>query len=143
MGTDGDGGLLDHALVPIASKEDGRRTAEALRPRIPDRITLLFVVEKGGGAPDQLSVKQAELLADDSFEAFEDILPADEERIAYGEDVIETIFEVASDVDASSVAFHSRGGGRLLHLLTGDTTRKLVTQNEVPVIALPSPPQND
>ena len=138
MGSDVNRSLLRHVLVPVASEDDGRTSAAALAPYDPDRVTILFVVEKAGGAPDKVSPTQAKTHAADAFAAFQEVLDADEERIAYGTDVVATIFEEALAADASTVAFTSRGGGRLLQFLSGDVATKLVTDNEIPVLSLPS-----
>ena len=130
-------GLLDHVLVPISGEEDARRTALALEPYEPGRVTVLFVVEKADGAPDSMSVEQAEGLASDSFGAFRAVVTDIEEEVAYDSNVVETIFESAEEIGASSVVFTTRGGGSIIRLLTGDTARKLVTENDLPVISLP------
>ncbi len=135
-----DTSLVRHVLTPVANEEDGRRTATALSSYDPEAVTVLFVVEKAGGAPDRLSPAQAQGVAEASFAAFREVMPGAEERIAGGTDVTETIFEIATEVGASSIAFTSRGGGRLVQFLSGDTAIKLVTQNDIPVIALPREP---
>jgi len=46
-------------------------------------------------------------------------------------------FDVAGVVDASASAYRSRGRSRLMHMLSGDLSLKLVTKSDRPVIALP------
>ena len=129
--------LLDHVIVPIAGEEDGRRTALRLESYEPSTITLLFVVEKGGGAPDAISPEQAESFAEESFGAFRAVISDVDEKIVYGTDVTDAIFDAAEEAGASAIVFCPRGGGGIIQLLTGDRPRKLVTENDIPVISLP------
>jgi len=129
--------LTDHLVVPVANEEDARATATALKGYPYDRLTVVHVVEKGGGSPDKLSVEQAELLAEDSFAAFRRIIPDIETEITYDTDVVTAINDLAIDCGANAVAFRPRGGSRLVQLLSGDKALRLVTNTELPVIALP------
>jgi nucleotide-binding universal stress UspA family protein len=130
-------------VVPIASEDDARATAAALADHEFDAVTAVHVVEKGGGAPDKLSVEQAEARGEDAIDAFRETIPDADGRIAYGEDVVETVLDVATDEDASAVAFCPRGGNRVVQFLSGDTALKLVTEAELPVISLPGPEGED
>jgi len=129
--------LLEHVLLPVANEEDARETAAALKPYGPDHVTALHVVEKGGGAPDKTPVEQSEELAEASYSAVRDVFPSADEHTAYARDVVGAIFDAAAEVDASAVAYRSRGGNRIMQFLSGDHSLKLVTQAECPVIALP------
>lgn len=131
------GSITKHILVPISSEDDGYHTARAVEPYDPERVTMVFVVEKSGGAPDKISTTQAKELAGNSFAAFREVIPSAEEHIAYGTNVADAIFEAANEVDATAVAFTSRGGGRFLQFLTGDIALRLVSRNDIPVISLP------
>ncbi|WP_276259291.1 universal stress protein [Haloglomus litoreum] len=139
--------LLTRPVVPVADDEDARVTAQALAPHLDGTATvfLVYVVEKAGGAMDKAGVEQRELAAEEAFEAFEAELdtaaiPADVETdIHYDTDVVDGVFDAATEIDATTVAFVPRGGGTLLGLLTGNRTERLVTENPLPVVSLPAP----
>ena len=134
----------DAILVPVASREDAEETASAVREYLdPDETatTFVYVVEKAGGAPDKAGVEQREAVADEIFEVVRDALPEFEvgTKIVYDTDVAEGIFAAADEVGADAIAFVARDeGGRLARLLTGDVALSLVTDNHLPVIALPN-----
>lgn len=129
--------LLEHVLLPVANDEDARRTAHALAPYEPAKVTVLHVVEKGGGVPDKTPVEQSEELAEESFAAVREVFPAADSHTAYARDIVGAIFETAEKVDASAIAYRSRAGGRIMQFLSGDLSLKLVTTADRPVIALP------
>jgi nucleotide-binding universal stress UspA family protein len=129
--------ILTHVLLPVAHEADALATATALEPYGPAHVTALHVVEKGGGVPDKTPVEQSEDLAAESYAAVRSVFPNADERTAYGRDVAAKIFEAADEVDASAIAFRSRGGNRLMQFLSGDVSLKLVTGADRPVIALP------
>ena len=130
--------LLDHVLLPVANEADAEATATALELYEPKHVTTLHVVEKGEGVPDKTPVEQSEEVAADAYAAVRSVFPGADEHTAYDRHVVDAIFEAADDVGASAIAFHSRGGSRLLQFLSGDTTLKLVTKGDIPVIALPN-----
>ncbi|TKX59984.1 universal stress protein [Halorubrum sp. SS7] len=138
-GPDDTGGqdLLGHVLLPVANEEDALRTARALDPYDPARVTALHVVEKGDGVPDKTPVEQSEELAAESYAAVRTVFPDAAEHTAYARDVVEAIFDAADEVDASAIAYQSRGGNRLVQLLSGDLSAEIATDAPVPVIALP------
>lgn len=129
--------LLTHVLVPVANEDDARKTAEALSPYEPSHVTALHVVEKRQHFPDKTPVEQSEDLAAESFAAVRAVFPDADEHTAYATDVVRAIFEAADAVEASAIAYRSRGGGRIMQFLSGDRSLKLVTQATRPVIALP------
>jgi len=135
--------LLAHVLLPVANREDAVATATKLEPYHPGRVTALHVVEKGGGVPDKTPVEQSEKLAEESYAAVRSVFPDANDHTAYGRDVVEKIFEAAETVDASVIAYRSRGGNRLMQFLSGDLSLKLVMKADRPVIALPHPETDD
>lgn len=130
--------LLSHVLLPVAHEEDALATAGALEPYQPEQVTALHVVEKGGGVPDKTPVEQSEELAAESYQAVRTVFPDADDYTAYGRDIAAKIFEAAEEVDASAIAYRSRGGNRLMQFLSGDLSLKLVTNADRPVIALPT-----
>ena len=129
--------LLGHVLLPVANEKDALATARALEPYDPDHVTALHVVEKGKGVPDKTPVEQSEELAEGSYEAVRTVFPDAGDHTAYARDVAGAIFDAADEVDATAIAFRSRGGNRLMQFLSGDVSLKLVTKSDRPVIALP------
>ena len=130
--------LLGHVLLPVAHEDDALKTARALEPYDPDRVTALHVVEKGGGVPDKTPVEHSEEVAREAYDAVRLVFPSAETHTAYGRDVAGAITEAAQAVNASAIAYRSRGGNRPLQFLSGDPSLKLVTQADRPVIALPT-----
>lgn len=137
MTTDDHPELLAHVLLPLANKEDAVRTASALEPYEPQKVTALHVVEKGGGVPDKTPVEQSEEVAEEVYAAVRTVFPDAEEHTAYSRKIVDAIFEAADEVDASAIAYQTRGGSRLVQFLSGDPSLKLVTESDRPVIALP------
>ncbi|WP_435127768.1 universal stress protein [Halobaculum sp. D14] len=135
--------LLDTVVVPVAESDDATATAAALSAHADavGHVTVVHVVEKAGGAPDKAGVEQRETAAEHAFDAFRQGLPdvPTETETVYATDVVDGILDVARDVDASAVVFTPRGGGRLVRLLTGDVTLRLVTDADRPVVSLPNP----
>lgn len=135
--------LLAHVLVPVANEDDALATAHALKPYHPKRVTAFHVVEKGGGVPDKTPVEQSEELAAESYTAVRSVFPDADDHTAYARDVAGAVFDAVDEVGASAIAYRSRGGGRLLQFLSGDTSLRLVTNASVPVIALPREDSNE
>jgi len=136
--------LFEHVLIPVATHDDARATCAALGPHLDTvtRVTAVHVVEKAGGAPDKAPLEKRNQDGHEILAETESLLAGTvdiESEIVYGTDVVEAIFEAATDHGAEAVAFRSRGGSRIKQLLAGDTTNKLVTEPVVPVVSLPVP----
>ncbi|AHG01714.1 universal stress protein (plasmid) [Halostagnicola larsenii XH-48] len=135
--------LLENVLLPVANEDDAATTALALEPYDPEQVTTLHVVEKGEGVPDKKPVEQSREIAEQSFAAVRQTFPDADDTTAYARDIVGAIFEVADEVDASAIAYRTRGGNRLMQFLSGDLTLKLVTNADRPVIALPEPTSDE
>jgi nucleotide-binding universal stress UspA family protein len=131
--------LLGNVLVPVATVDDARTTAVALARYDSERITVMYVVEKGGGVPDKTPVEQSRTEAAESFEAFAEVFAEAATEVRYGTDVTETVFETAADLDSTVIAFLPRGRSRFVQLLSGDRALDLITESDRPVVALPAP----
>ena len=129
--------LLSHVLIPVATEADAEATAEALAAYNPGNVTALHVIEKGEGVPDKTPVEQSEEIVDAAVEAIRTEFTNADLRKAYSRNVVDAIFETAAEIDASAIAYRSRGGNRLAQFLSGDLSIKLVTNADRPVIALP------
>lgn len=125
--------LLAHVVVPVATAGDARKTARALEPYEPDRVTALHVVEKGTSMP----IEYSEEMAEEAYEAVRSVFPDADTHTAYAREIVPAIFDAADEIDATAVAYRSRGGNRLLQFLSGDRSLRLVTEADRPVIALP------
>ncbi|WP_324756651.1 universal stress protein [Haloarcula sp. GH36] len=129
--------LLDRVVLPVASEEDAEGSARALAGQEYGEVVVVNVIEKAGGAPDKAGVEQRELAAEEMFAAAGEVLGDIETEIYYGTDVVETIFEAATDHDATAVVVTPRGGNRIVQLITGDVALRLITENDRPVVVLP------
>lgn len=134
---DGPSDLLDHLLVPVANRKDARVTAAELRRYPPTHATVVYVVETTTGAPDKIPPSYSEERAADSFDAFQGVFPDAADHLAYGEDVVDAILSAADEIDATAIAYRAREGNRLMQFLSGDLSLRLVTEADIPVIALP------
>lgn len=129
--------LLGHVLVPVATADDARKTASQLAPYEPESVTVMHLIEKSGGEPEGSIAPESEEIAEDAFDAFREVFPDTETHTMYGRGVSEAIFDAATELDATAIAYCPRGGGRLMQFLSGDLSLKLVTNSPIPVIALP------
>lgn len=124
-------------LVPVAGPSDARATADGLAEYDVDDVVVLHVVEKGEGVPDKTPVEQSKSMAAEAFERVRDVFPGAETATAYRRNVVDGILETADEVEAATIVFRPRGGGRIVQFLAGDKTLRLVTEADVPVVALP------
>ncbi len=141
-----DESLLRRVVLPVATEDDVRATLAAFRPYLPavESVIAVHVIEKAGGAPDKAPLEKRETDAANILAIVESQIDGDvpvETKVAYGTDVVDTLFEMAMDVNASAIVFRPRGGSRLIRLVTSDTSTRLITDPPLPVIALPAPSQ--
>ncbi|WP_181692608.1 universal stress protein [Natronomonas sp. LN261] len=138
--------LTTRMLLPVVHEEDTKRTCKALfehRPGEPDssKIIVVHAIEKAGGAPDKAPLPAREEQAERVFALAEQILGGRgyevETRLIYATDVVDALFDVAREVEATSIVFLPREGGRLSRLLTGNLSTRLVLDSPIPVITLP------
>jgi nucleotide-binding universal stress UspA family protein len=134
--------LLQRVVVPVATEDDATETAAALEPYLGEieSIVAVHVIEKAGGGIDKAPLEKRQEDAEEILDVVEDELgdrvPIERDT-AYGTDVVGTLLEEANNHDATAIAFVARGGSRLVQLLSGDTTIRLVTEATLPVVALP------
>lgn len=135
--------LFKRVLIPVATKDDAHATCNALEPHLNtvETVIVIHVIEKAGGAMDKAPLEKRQsdgheilTLVESTLEDSVDI----DSEIVYGTDVVDAIFEAAIEHDAEAVAFRARGGSRITQLLSGNTTKKLVTEPVVPVLSLPT-----
>jgi nucleotide-binding universal stress UspA family protein len=133
--------LFDRIVVPVADADDVATTVTALSPYLSEiqHITVVHVIEKGGGVADKAPMEKRAADAAKFFSTFESHLDetvAVETRIEFGATVAETIIETALDTGATAIVFCPRGGNRLVRFLSGDTAARLVSGSGVPVVSL-------
>ena len=129
--------LLDRVLLPVASEEDARTSATALFRQDFGEVVVCNVIEKAGGGIDKAGVEQREVAAEEMFDAARAVLGDVRTEITYGTDVVDAIFDLAAEIDATAVVVTPRGGGRFVRLITGDVALGLITENDRPVVVLP------
>lgn len=134
--------LFERVLIPIASESDARVARETILPYLAGSggvAVVVHVIKYVEGSVDPSPVSMQE----DDAERLFDIVGRDhpemvvETRKAYGTDVAAALFEVAHEVDASALVFAPKERSRLIRLLTGDTALSLVSNPDVPVLAIP------
>ncbi|MEF8828322.1 MAG: universal stress protein, partial [Haloarcula sp.] len=97
--------ILSHLLVPVASERDAAKTARALRPYDPDAVTIVHVVEKGEGMPQDAPVEQPRSVSAAAVRAFRQQFPDANSRTVLHGNVVESVVETAIKIDASAIAF--------------------------------------
>jgi len=134
--------LFERVLIPVASEDGARIARETILPYLEGVGGVAIVVHvikytEGGIDPSPLSMQaeDAERLFEIVSDDYDDLVV--ETCKAYGTNVAEALFEVARDTDASAIVFSPQEKNRLIRLLTGDTALSLVTNPDVPVLAIP------
>jgi nucleotide-binding universal stress UspA family protein len=134
--------ILQRIVVPVVTPEDAQQTCRALQAHLEEAEVVIpvHVIEKGGGTIDKAPLEKREEDAEEILGIVEDRLRDEvtvDTRVVYDTDVVDGIFGAADDADATSVVFVSREGGRLVRLLSGDTSARIVSEATIPVVALP------
>lgn len=134
--------LFARVLIPIASEDDARTARETILPYLAGSggvATIVHVIKytEGGVDPSPVSVQEedAERLFEIVIEDHADLVV--ETKKAYGTDIATAIFNVAEEIDASAIVFAPEERSRLIRLLSGDTALSLVSNPDVPVLAIP------
>jgi nucleotide-binding universal stress UspA family protein len=135
--------LLDPVVVPVADRDDARRTAEVMSPYLREHgasVVLVHVVERRWGWPEPVSpsvrVANADRMFDVASEPFAEAGVPVDTRLLEGESVADAVRTAAADVDAGAIAFVPRGGGRLVKLLSGNVERALHRVSDRPVLVV-------
>lgn len=134
------GPLLTHLLVPIANEDDVTATCRGLESYVGDEtatITVVHVIEKGGGDIDKAPIEAREQQAERVFEIVGDHFadgPQVRRERRYGTDVIDEIVAAADEFDVSAIGFTPRSESRIRELLAGDPASRLLTESHHPVI---------
>ncbi len=130
--------------MPVADKEDARKTSRATIPRLKDNvgeIIAVFVVEHSKGFMDKVPPEIMEEHANEILDIVEEECGKEgidvRKEILNGTEVSDAIFELADEVDASSIVFIPRRGSRWSRILTGDVALDLITKTDIPVLILP------
>ncbi|MFP9060579.1 universal stress protein [Natrialbaceae archaeon A-chndr2] len=137
------GALLRRLLVPIATKADAEKTIPTLMDYVDgetSELHVVHVIEKAGGAPDKAPLEARQEQAEKIFSFVErfvgDRIDVTTE-LRYGTDIVDEIIASAEESDVTAIAFVPRPSGRIPKILTGDTTRRLVANEQIPVLVLP------
>ena len=125
--------LLDQPLVPVADAADAEATYTALVSHVDPADTQPVVIHvRTDDTEDGRAV----------VERFESLAAADgmavETKTYDGEEISETIIDVATEIEASAVVFCSRGGSAWFDLLAGGVRSSLMAKSRRPVVMLPT-----
>lgn len=141
-------GLFERVVVPIGTTADARATCSQLRSYADptdDIATVVHVIEHTEGdisrAPMDARREDAEALLETVREEYGDLVRATE--LAYGGDIADEVLSVARDIEASAIVFTPHHEGRLTRLLAGDVAVSLLSDGDVPVVALPRMEEDD
>ena len=130
---------FDRVLVPVANEVVAEQTAAVADDHLGDDtdVVVLHVVQDEDAFADATD-EEWTAFAEAAFDAFRAGYGGDvETEIRHGTDIPETIFSTADDVGATAVTFVPRGGSRWRQITSGDVARTLVSDAELPVVALP------
>ncbi|MFC6716875.1 universal stress protein [Natrialbaceae archaeon GCM10025810] len=135
---------FDRLLIPIAEEGDAEATCAAVRPYLEGTdvdVVVVHVIETTEGYPDKAPREARREQAEEIFavvgDRLSDIAGSLETVLRYGPDVVDEVFAAAEEADATVIGFTPRPGSRWIKLLSGDHSRKLTSENEIPVVVFP------
>lgn len=129
-----------HLLVPIANVDDAERTCRELNEHLDsnlEELTVVFVIEQTEGFMDTTSPTALEQEAEKVFSYVENYFDdglAIRRELRYGHDAVEEITAAADELDVSAISFTPRPKTRLQQLLSENTSYRLITESEYPVV---------
>ncbi|MCU4743513.1 universal stress protein [Natronoglomus mannanivorans] len=132
--------ILKHVVVPIANEDDATVTCDALEAFLDDEletITVVHVIEQTEGYPDKAPFEAREQQSDRIFSIVEDRFTDGldiRRELRYGPDVVDEILAAAEELGATAIGFNTESSGRLERLLSGDSSYRLITESEQPVV---------
>lgn len=135
-------------LVPLANEDDARVTASAVEQAYGDVaddavLVAVHVIEKASGTLDKAPLEARQEQAEAVFSTFRARLDSAgfdvDTELRYDTDVVEAIVETAATRDAAAIVFVPQPGSRLTELLSGSPSYRLLTESQIPVVALPVP----
>lgn len=141
---------FDRVLIPVSGEADAKATCAVARPYFAGHAgELIFVhmIETGGDGPSKTSPEALKERAGDVFAIVRDCFEGDDTPIQTelrsGPDVIDEIFAVAAEADATAIAVVPRPGNRLTKFLAGDHKHRLTESSSRPIVVLPQPDDSD
>lgn len=134
--------LFERVLIPIASEDDARMARDTILPylrRSGGVAVVVHVIKHVEGSVDPSPLSMQEEDADRLFEIVEQDnseLVVETKKV-YSADIVAGIFEAADEANTSAIVFAPEEKNRLTRLLTGDTALSLVSNPDIPVLAVP------
>lgn len=137
--------LLETVVLPVESPKSAELVCEEAIPYVRDaggRVVSVFVVEETPQSPPIDLTEETDAQAKAVFDVVEkrcrDADVPVETHVLRGSDEPQSILDAAEDAGATAVVYVLREENRWVKLLTGDTLMKLITENHLPVLVLPS-----
>ena len=132
--------LFERGVLPVGDRDDAHASIRALLPYLDEdsAVTALHVVDPSWShpTPEEGRIEYGEEILEIVEDACEERAVPVETEVISSHEMIDTILEVATRVDASVVAFLPREESEWKSFLTGGTARKLVRQSDYPVLVL-------
>lgn len=132
---------VTHLLVPIGTLEGAKQTYRQLEGCLDPSVTELtigHVIEHTDGYLDSASPEALELEAEEMFDYHESYFEDGPEipgELRYRPDTVEEIVAAAEELAVSAIGLSTRQKSGLEQLLTENTSYRLVTESQHPVLA--------